>query len=244
MIKQIIFLPVFALSVLLLTACDKDHSEPASIIRFGITSAPVTLNPLYATDATSGRIIRLIYQQLIQFGDDNLPVPDLAKWQQINTRHYRFSLIKKSWFHHGKLLTSADIKATYDAVLNKTIASPHLNSLKHIEHIEIIDDLTIDFHLKRADPLFPAFLVIAIMPEDLLKNRHPFNHHYDGQLFLKRQTDQQMFEFLKVTDPTVRVLKLLGGELDLIQNDLPPEHINYLKQQQTIKFKSKKGANY
>ncbi|MCU7836964.1 MAG: ABC transporter substrate-binding protein [gamma proteobacterium symbiont of Taylorina sp.] len=232
-------------------------NEQQSTIRFGIISAPVTLNPLFATDAVSGRINRLIYQQLIQFGDDNLPVPGLAKWQQINTRHYRFTLLKKNYFHHGKLLTPYDIKATYNAVLNKDNASPHLNSLKHIEHIEIIDDLTIDFYLSRADPLFPAFLVIGIMPEDLLKTGHRFNHHpigsgdfkfshrpFDGQLFLKRKSDQQLFEFLKVKDPTVRVLKLLRGELDLIQNNLPPEHIRYLKKQDKIKFLTQKGSNY
>ncbi|MCK5665615.1 MAG: ABC transporter substrate-binding protein, partial [Thiotrichaceae bacterium] len=208
-------------------------------------------------DAASSRINRLIYQQLIEFGEDALPVPGLTKWQPINSRHYRFSIVKPAYFHHGKLLTSADIKATYDAVLDEGRASPHRNSLKHIDHIEVIDDLTLDFYLSRADPLFPAFLVIGIVPADLLKSKHPFNRHpvgsgdfkfsrwpFDGQLFLQRNSDQQNFEFLKVKDPTVRVLKLLRGELDLIQNNLPPEHINYLKQQKNIKYLSKKGSNY
>lgn len=244
------------LLLFLLVSCN-ETKDNASIIRFGITSAPVTLDPLYATDATSGRINHLIYQRLIQFGEDELPIPDLTKWQQIDAKHYRFTIIKPSYFHHGKLLSSADIKATYDAVLDKERASPHRNSLKHIEHIEIIDDLTIDFYLSRADPLFPAFLVIGIVPEELLKTEHPFNRQpvgsgefefshgpFDGQLFLKRRLDQQLFEFLKVKDPTVRVLKLLRGELDLIQNNLPPEHINYLKKQPDIHYLTKKGSNY
>lgn len=252
------------LSLLFLLSCAEKQDEKVtetdegqSIIRFGITSAPVTLDPVYATDATSGRINRLIYQQLIQFGDDNLPLPGITKWQQINTQHYRFTLIKESYFHHGKLLNSSDIKATYDAVLNKDLGSPHRNSLKHIQRIEIIDNKTLDFYLSRPDPLFPAFLVIGILPADLLNNEHPFNHQpvgsgdfefshwpFDGQLFLKRRNDQQLFEFLKVKDPTVRVLKLLRGELDIVQNNLPPEHINYLKLQTEIKFLTRKGANY
>lgn len=256
MLQRILFVIVFfAVSFLLLSCNEKE--DKTSIIRFGITSAPVTLDPLYATDATSGRINRLIYQQLIDFGEDELPIPGLTRWQQINAKHYRFSIINPSYFHHEKLLTSSDIKATYDAVLDKKRASPHRNSLKHIDRIEIIDSLTLDFHLSRADPLFPAFLVIGIMPEDLLNKGHPFNRQpvgsgdfefshwpFDGQLFLTRRKDQQLFEFLKVKDPTVRVLKLLSGELDLIQNNLPPEHINYLKKQQNIKYLTKKGSNY
>ena len=257
-----------ALSLLVLLSCSEKHHDEVgkkaektdaeqSIIRFGITSAPVTLDPVYATDAASSRINRLIYQQLIQFGDDNLPLPGITKWRQITPQHYRFSLIKESYFHHGKRLSSSDIKATYDAVLDKDRGSPHRNSLKHIQYIEIIDDKTLDFHLSRSDPLFPAFLVIGILPEDLLNNDHPFNDQpvgsgdfefshwpFDGQLFLKRRNDQQLFEFLKVKDPTVRVLKLLRGELDIVQNNLPPEHINYLKQQAGINFVTQKGANY
>ena len=253
MLKRII---CFLMILLLIVSCTEKEEKP-SIIRFGITSAPVTLDPLFATDASSGRINRLIYEQLIQFGDDELPRPGLTQWQQINTQHYRFTIIKPSRFHHGKLLTSADIKATYEAVLDKEKASPHRNSLKHIQRIEIINAETVDFHLSRADPLFPAFLVIGIMPKDLLEKGHLFNHHpigsgdfefshwpFDGQLFIKRRVDQQIFEFLKVKDPTVRVLKLLRGELDLLQNNLPPEHINYLKKQTHIQFLTKKGSNY
>jgi len=251
LIKRLLWL----LPIVLLVACTED--KPVSTIRFGLVSAPVTLDPMYATDATSSRINRLIYQTLIEFGPDDRPVPGIASWQQINTQHYRFTLIKPSYFHHGKKLTAMDVKATYEAVLDKSRASPHRNALKHIERISIIDDSTVDFHLSRPDPLFPAFLVIGIVPQDLLKAQHPFNHQpvgsggfefshwpFDGQLFLRRRQDQLLFEFLTVKNPTVRVLKLLNGELDIMQNNLPPEHISYLKKRSDIQFLTEKGANY
>lgn len=251
MIQRVILL----LSMVLLFACSKDPAP--NTIRFGLVSAPVTLDPLYATDASSSRIIRLLYQTLIEFGPDDRPIPGIARWQQITTQHYRFTLLEPSYFHHGKPLTASDVQATYQAVLDIKRASPHRNALKHIERIEVLDDATIDFHLSRSDPLFPAFLVIGIVPEDLLKVQHPFNLQpvgsgpfefshwpYDGQLFLRRRQDEQLFEFLKVKNPTVRVLKLLSGELDIMQNNLPPEHIAYLKQQSDIRSLSEKGANY
>jgi len=264
-IKRILLSVLITAFLFSITACSDKQANHHSInkaIRFGLSAAPVTLDPLQATDAASGRINRLIYQRLVEFGTDNKAIPGITRWQQINAQHYRFTLLKNSLsqfprFHHNKSLTAYDIKATYDAVLDKKTASPHRNSLKHIEHIKVLDEHTVDFYLSRPDPLFPAFLVIGIVPQDLLKSGHSFNEKpvgsgtfvfshwpFDEQLFLRRQTDQQLFEFLKVTNPTVRVLKLLRGELDLIQNNLPPEHITYLKENKAIKFLTKSGSNY
>lgn len=259
MIKRVL-LNTFSLILLFcLAACSDDRpvSTYDHAIRFGLSSAPVTLDPLHATDATSSRINRLIYQRLVEFGADNKPIPGIANWQQLGKRHYRFFLIKVSRFHHGKKLTAADVKATYDAILNKNTASPHRNALKHIDHIQVIDETTVDFFLTRSDPLFPSFLAIGIMPADLLEAGHSFNQEpigsgpfefshwpFAGQLFLRRQSDRQLFEYLKVKNPTVRVLKLLRGELDLIQNNLPPEHIAFLKKQSNIHFLTQTGSNY
>jgi len=265
LIKRI--LPVFSVLMLLtlLSACKEEREQKgqhadestSQFIRFGISSAPVTLDPRFATDATSNRINRLIYQKLVEFDDNNLPRPGITRWQKLNNTHYRFILLDNNRFHHGKWLTSDDIKATYDYILDKKNGSPHRNTLKHIENIVRIDDLTVDFILSRPDPLFPAFLVVGIMPADLLRSGHTFNTRpvgsgafrfvnwpYDGQLVLQRHTDGQYFEFVKVKDPTVRVLKLLRGEIDIIQNNLPPEHITYLRKQHSIDSATKKGANY
>ncbi len=257
-LKKWIFVLFISTLAMGLSACNNRSSDSShAIIRFGISSAPVTLDPLQATDATSARINRLIYETLVEFGEDDLPVPGIASWQQLSQRHYRFKLIKTSWFHHGKKLTANDVKATYEAVLDKKNASPQRNIIAHIQRIEVIDDNTIDFFLSRNDPLFPAFLTIGIMPVDQLAKHHPFNNQpvgsgpfkfsrwpFDGQLFLQRVSDGLTVEFLQVKDPTVRVLKLLRGELDIIQNNLPPEHIAYLKQQKGIGFISRPGSNY
>lgn len=259
MIKWILVNTLTIIAFLCLPACsDKQTGETSGVIRFGVISAPVTLDPLHATDATSSRINRLIYQRLVEFGADNKPVPGIANWQQLSKQHYRFTLTDNNFrFHHGKILTSYDIEATYNAVLDRTVASPHQNALKHIERIQVIDEQTIDFYLSRPDPLFPSFLAIGILPADLLTSGHSFNQNpvgsgpfefshwpFDGQLFLRRLADKQLFEFIKVKNPTVRVLKLMRGELDLIQNNLPPEHISFLKKESGLHFLTEKGSNY
>ncbi|MCP3850604.1 MAG: ABC transporter substrate-binding protein [Gammaproteobacteria bacterium] len=261
--KRIILIPAIVSFFICLVSCTDDESSKTSnqpmdkAIRFGMVSAPVSLNPLHATDATSSRINRLIYQRLVEFGPDNKPIPGIAVWKQLSPKHYRFSLVKASQFHDGQRLTAADVKATYDAALDEDVASPHRGILKHIKRIEVLDQKTIDFYLTRSDPLFPSFLSIGILPEAQIKSGHPFHQKplgsgafefshwpFEGQLFLRRRSDNQLFEFLKVKNPTVRVLKLIRGELDLIQNNLPPEHIAFLKEVPELQFLTQKGSNY
>ena len=60
---------------------------------------------------------------------------------------------------------------------------------------------------------------------------------------IRRILDNQLFELVEIKDPTVRVLKLVNAEIDIIQNDLPLELINYLTQQSDITHELTKGVN-
>ncbi len=237
----------------LLAAC----SQPATdVLRFGLSSAPVTLDPRYATDATSARINRLLYDQLVDFDAAVQPAPALAEWRLITPTHYRF-LLRPARFHDGTPLTAHDVLATYEFILEPSNASPHRGSLTLIERIEVIDAATVDFHLRVADALFPGKLVIGILPATLIAKAHPFNQHplgsgafafmawpESGRLQIRRLSDGQEVEFLLVKDPTVRILKLLRGELDLTQNDLPPELIRYAAVQPDLQVQTGKGSNF
>ncbi len=240
---------------LTLVGCSKPETD---VMRFGISSAPINLDPRFATDAASSRINRLLYQSLVDFDDAYLAKPALASWQALTSVHYRFQLIdQQPMFHDGAPLTTADIKATYDSVLNPDTASPHLAGFSMIDSIEIVDERSIDFHLNKSDPLFPGRLVIGIMPAHLLATDHAFNRQptgsgpfqfvawpEEGRLQLQRQSDAQQFEFVAVKNPTVRVLKLLRGEIDMLQNNLPSELVSYLIEQDDINLLKAPGSNF
>lgn len=233
-------------------------NEQRTSIAFGLNSAPVTLDPRYATDAVSYRITRLIYKSLIDFDEQFQVVPDLASWEQLAPNHYRFILNEQNRnFHDGSRLTSADIKATYDSVLNPANASPHNGSIEMIEAMELLDEDTIDFKLSQPDPLFPGRLVIGILPKKLISEKHDFNRNPvgngplrflkwidDSRLSLIRNKDNQIIEFIALKDPTVRVLKLLRGEIDLVQGNLSPEIVQWLNKKQSITVKKKQGNTF
>ena len=144
-------------------------------IRMGLASAPITLDPRFATDATSARIDRLLYRRLVEFDDSARPVPGIARWRTLSPTHYRFRLGDSGrTFHDGSHLNAADVKATYDSVLDPETDSPHRNSLRMIERIAVVDADTVDFYLKHPDPLFPGYLVIGILPAQAIAAQRTF----------------------------------------------------------------------
>ena len=241
--------------VLLLSACDYPDRDS---IRFGLASAPITLDPRFATDAASSRINRLIYQRLVEFNEDRFPVPGMARWGKISPTHYRFTFKKNiSPFHDGSPMTSADVQWTINYILDPQNTSPHRASLSMIDRMEIPDSRTIVFFLNRPDPLFPGRLSIGILPKKKIRDQHPFNRlpigngpfsfvswPEEGLLRVSRNLDGQVFEFVHIPDPTVRVLKLLKGEIDMLQNDLPPELISYISKKSDVKIIKGKGSNF
>ncbi len=242
------------LFIIILSACN----EPQNNLRFGLSKAPISLDPSFATDATSSRINRLLYRQLVDFDANLLPIPDLATWQQLTPTHYRFKLgTEGREFHNGMQLTANDVKATYDFILDANNGSPHRGSLTLIDQIIVQDDDTIDFIINKADILFPGRLVVGIMPASLINQQHAFNKSpvgsgklklvkwpQSGHLFLARQSDGQIIEFLEVKDPLVRALKLVRGELDIVQNNLSPELLTWLEQRSEIKIAKRQGSNF
>jgi peptide/nickel transport system substrate-binding protein len=241
--------------VLTMTACTPPAQD---VIRFGLASAPANLDPRFATDATSARLNRLLYQRLVDFDDHIRPVPSLAGWEVLTPVHYRFTLRPgEHRFHDGSPLTARDVAATYRSILDPATASPHRSTLALVERVAVIDERTLDFHLSRADPLFPGYLVIGILPAQGIRAGHPFHEQplgsgpfryvdwpEPGRLRFARLADGQRFEFLRIGDPTVRVLKLLRGEIDLLQNDLPAELLGYLDGREDVTLLHLPGSNF
>ncbi len=248
---------LYGIVLLSLVACSQAQDDA---IRFGIASAASNLDPRLATDATSSRVLRLLYRRLVDFDEQSRPIPDLAHWEMLTPTRYRFTLTSGDegrWFHDGSRLRAEDVAATYESLLDPSLASPHRGSLALIERMEVLDENRLDFVLRQADPLFPGYLGIGIVPASAVKSGFPLHKqalgsgpfrllswNENGGLHLVRQRDQQVFHFLEIKDPTVRVLKLLRGEIHLLQNDLPAELRQYLQGQAGLQVETGPGSNF
>jgi peptide/nickel transport system substrate-binding protein len=244
---------IFLSSAFVLTACGQAKQDNA--IQFAIAQAPINLDPRYATDAASERANRLLYQRLVEFDASSTPIPSLANWETIDQTNYRFILKDNiAPFHHTKPLLADDVKATYESLMQLK-DSPHAAEYVNIQAIKLINARTLEFKLNTPDKHFPAKLIIGILPKDLIEKNHDFTHHpvgngvfqfdsWQSKLVLTRVNDGQKVTFTEVKDPTVRVLKLMRGETDLLQGDLPPELVKYLQNNSKIKVLTAQGANY
>lgn len=243
--------------VLLLVACG-GQEDSQGVLRFGIANSARNLDPRQATDATSERVNHLLYRALVDFDDSGRPVPGLARWEKISDRQYRFVLgAKGREFADGSRLTARDVAATYRSLLDPATGSPHGAQLALIDAIDVLDDDRLEFQLRRADPLFPSYLGLGILPAAALAagrdfarqplGSGPFVLHdwpESGRLILERRRDGQRVELVTVKDPSVRVMKLLRGEIQLLQNDLPPELVAYLRRQPGVVVETRPGVNF
>ncbi|MBK1722852.1 ABC transporter substrate-binding protein [Thiocystis violacea] len=252
--------PARALILLVLagavTGCDRGVPDDG-VLRFGLSGPARTLDPRFATDATSERINRLLYRRLVEFDDQRLPVPGIATWESLSPTHYRFRLGESGRdFSDGSRLTAEDVVATYAYVLDPANASPHRAQLSLIDSVDEIGSDTIDFHLRAPDPLLPAYLAEGILPAVVVQSGRkltdaplgsgPFRMlewPEPGRLVLERRSDGQVVELIAVKDPSVRVMKLLRGEIQMLQNDLSPELVDYLAARPAVRVEVRPGRN-
>lgn len=257
--KELKVLVQFCLVLLLLStvSCTQQNQSASSLqeIVFAIGQMPLNLDPRYATDAASERVNRVVYQSLVDFDAQSKPVASLATWAEINSTLYRFNLNKtRSPFHNQTPLTANDVKATYDSLVTLK-DSPNTAEFANVKNITVIDTDTVEFQLNQADKHFPAKLIIGILPAKLIVENHDFSHaplgngplkfvSWQNKLTLQRVMDGQIISLIEVKDPTVRVLKLLQGEVDLLQGELPPELVKYLQTKPDMIVKTSIGANF
>jgi peptide/nickel transport system substrate-binding protein len=246
-------------SVPYLSGCARRRVPAAAgPLGFGIANPPRNLDPRLATDATSERINRLLYSALVDFDAASRPTPGIADWQQLDPVRYRFRLLGGGRrFANGDRLKAADVEATYSSILDPTTASPHRALLSIIDRMDVLDGDQLEFRLREPDPLFPAYLGIGILPARLIAAGHGFarapvgsgpfrfvDWPRPGTVLIARGSDGRRVEFVTVKDPNVRVMKLLRGEIRMLQNDLPPELVGFLLRRKGVRVERTGGTNF
>ena len=108
-----------------LTGCRRG-GEPGTLV-IAIEVAPRGFDPRFSTTfQTSARIMQLIFDTLVIKNEKFEFVPSLAESFEESEDHktFTFNLRADAVFHNGKLLTSADVKYTFDSLLSPSLKSP------------------------------------------------------------------------------------------------------------------------
>lgn len=235
----------------LLAACG--YQSDATVVRVGYGSAPLTLDPRFASDATSYRLTQLLHRSPVETDQRYEAHPGLTTWEMLDARTFRFRLAADARFDDGGVIDADDFIATLSSILDPATASPLRGPLSHVERLAKRGEDTVDVHLARPDRLFPGRLSFGLIAAEALERRALRDAPYSGpfrldggfrpdRLRLVRRSDRQVFEFLHVTDPTVRALKLVTGELDVAVGSMPPETLAWLGQQREVDVQRRPGA--
>ncbi|MEW6684703.1 MAG: TonB family protein [Candidatus Edwardsbacteria bacterium] len=171
--KPTLFLKVLSLSALVAFSCAREGKVPkgekGGTIIIGTLEEPSSLNPLLLSYTASWAIPDQILLRLHRF-DKNLNItPELAEGWRFSEdfRQLTYHLRRDVKWSDGKPVTSADVKFTYEKMLDPKTKYPHLGNLQFIERLEVIDDYTIKFVFKQiyADELLDTG--IPVLPRHI-----------------------------------------------------------------------------
>lgn len=114
-----------------------------------IESSPANLDPRVGIDGQSERIDELLFDALLTRDEHFNVQPGLAeRWENPDPLTYVFHLRRGVRFHNGQLLTSRDVRWTFDSLLQGKIRSTKSAAFRFVNTIDIPDDFTVVFHLK------------------------------------------------------------------------------------------------
>lgn len=134
-------------------------------VRIDVTGDPSSLDPLRFNATDNQRIYRLITNQLLTYKDDRSFDTDLAAslpTVSADGLTYTFKLKTGVKWHDGQPFDSADVKFSYEAVLNPQNASVWRSGWLFVDSVEAPDPTTVVVRLR--SPFTPAPHLFALTP--------------------------------------------------------------------------------
>lgn len=188
-----------------------------------------------------------IFDGLTYRGPDLKLVPGLATaWEELDQgKRIRFTLREGVKFHDGEPFNAAAVKFSFDRLLGPEGAKgPQQSNYNTIASVEVIDDNTVDFHLKAPDPVLLTKLAsygAMIVPPKYIQDKGDdyFNAHpvgtgpfkfvsYEPKVNIQLAANADYWggapklselEYRFIAEPATAIAELQAGRVDLV---IPP----------------------
>ena len=247
--------------LLLICAC-ATPTPPSNVITLAVLSSPNSLDPRIGSDETSQRVHQLIYDNLLALDGQLKVIGGLASsWEQADPVTYLVHLRQGVRFHDGHELTAEDVVYTFGCFIDPAFVSPRKGAYRTLDRVEAIDRYTVRFVLKEPFGSFPIQLVMPVVakgagPElrDHPVGTGPYrfvslavDDHVElaafAEYFRGRPANDGVV--LKVVpDEIMRALELRKGTVDMVVNDLSPDVIHQLAEEQAVTIAESPGTDY
>ncbi|MDP1572303.1 MAG: ABC transporter substrate-binding protein [Vicinamibacterales bacterium] len=243
-------------------ACAGAPATDPAYITVAVPSSPNSFDPRVGTDEVSQRVYQLVYDNLFNL-DDRLRVsPGLATgWETPDDRTYVVHLRDGVTFHDGQAFDADDVVYTFGSLIDPEFLSARKGAYRMLERVEALDARTVRFTLSEPFGSFPINLVLPIVPDgagaglrDTPVGTGPYRfvrYAVDDRLELARfdgywqGAARNAGLVLKVVpDDIMRGLELRKGTVDLVINDLAPDIVFQLEEDDALQVVHSPGTDY
>ena len=231
-------------SALLLGCSSAQRPADPNVITVAARVGPNSLHPLKANDEGTTRVASLVYESLMEIGEDLRAVAGLAERLEMpDPLTYVAHVRRGVHFHDGRELTSRDVVFTFRQFLDPKYVSPYKGAFTVMADVRAIDDYTVQFTLKEP---FAAFPLANLVPIDIVPA------HVDEATLTQSPVGTGPYRFVRydvddkvelaafedywggaprnagvvmkvIPDDTMRGLELRKGSADVIMNDIVPD---------------------
>ncbi|MEY4947949.1 MAG: hypothetical protein RL698_160 [Pseudomonadota bacterium] len=248
---------VAALGGLLLAGCQGVPAPPADYLVIGIETAPTSLDPRTALDATSAQVTDLVFRGLSRPGDDGGFLPDLADGWSHQGLEWTFHL-RPARFHDGSPVRAADVVATWRSLARAEMRGLRSSEWEPIASVDAPDEATVRFVLREPHAPFLASTTIGIVTERCAASGRDCDVGNGPFRFVARGVDTVTLAAAETADPrpslpgivlraspdgASRALGLARGSIDLVQNAVEPELLPWLEGR-GLSVASTPGSNF
>ncbi len=270
--KRLLLVVALLLVLIAVAACGNGGQEPAGpeqpadggeaaaageyqdAINIAMDVDPETFNPLIWKNTTAYRLGHLIYKGLVYIDDSLAPQPALAEsWENPDEMTWVFHLRQGVTFHDGSDFTSADVKYTFEQLLNEANNAPYRSRFTAIASIDTPDDYTIQFNLSKPNAALLVYLDMGIIPEGAMDDpefaTHPIGTgpykvaKYELNNVVTLEAYENYYEGVAVTktincyiinDNSVRLAALESGDVDFVCSPLTASDLQLVEGKQGL----------
>ncbi len=263
-------LPILCLMSMVLSGCTGDEAvrDSATGPQVGGTAViafaedPDVLNPLIYQSASSGQILVLLHEGLVEMGEDLYYHPHIAREWMFSPDSLTITVPMRPWrWSDGQPVTAHDAAEAFSLYMDPLVASPRSGSrLANIAGVTPLDSQTVEyvFHTRRADQvpalghfLFPAHRTrgldracVAEWPLNeipLSTGPYVLERWNRGRELVLRRNDAypdsssrlDRLVFRIIPDKTAAIVELETGGVDFVEN-VPVNHARRLAANETI----------
>ena len=147
-------------------------ADPNATLVFGITADPTQMIPWTTTSEQSVQVLSQIYSPLLTGGKQDEPVANLADLPKVSSDGltYTFTLKSGLKFSNGSALDSADVKYTYEKILDPASKASSRSYLASVASIDAPSPTSVVIRLKQPNASFASGLTqvnTGIVPSDV-----------------------------------------------------------------------------